>query len=121
MEDYRTAYFSRRETGGCREIVAFEMTLLVWLLGGVTDVACFKDKVSSLEVDIDDVYQVLLRMSSGALGGMLVGRRQPRRRKHPHAYRRERHDHLGCAEGIRRNLSRRYEAVGAVRPRCKHQ
>ena len=34
--------------------------------------SCFKAKVSALEADIDDVYQVVLRFSSGALGHMLV-------------------------------------------------
>ncbi len=71
-EDYRSFYVSRRETGACREIVPFELVWLTWVLGEVELVSCFKGKLSGLEADIDDVYQLLLGFQGGTLGHMLV-------------------------------------------------
>ncbi len=71
-EDYRSYYVARRETGACREIVPFELVWLTWVLGGVEAIACMKGKLSGLEIDGDDVYQILLRFQGGALGHLLV-------------------------------------------------
>ncbi len=71
-EDYRKFYVARRTTGAAREIVPFELVWLTWLLGDVDATSCLKGKVSDLDVDIDDTYQVLLKFKSGALGHMLV-------------------------------------------------
>lgn len=71
-EDYRSFYAARRETGACREIVPFELTWLTWLLGDVATVACMKGKRTALDVDIDDVYQLLLGFRAGTLGHLLV-------------------------------------------------
>lgn len=71
-EDYRTFYVSRRETGACREIVPFELIWLTWTLGPIASVVANRDKVSNLDADIDDVYQVLIRHETGVQGHMLV-------------------------------------------------
>lgn len=71
-EDYRRFYVSRRETGACREIVPFELVWLTWVLGPVHRVAAMTAKLSNLEADIDDVYQLLLEFSGGVLGHLLV-------------------------------------------------
>lgn len=71
-EDYRSFYVSRRETGACREIVPFELSWLTWALGPVQRLTAMRDKLSSLEADIDDAYQVLLKFQSGLIGHLLV-------------------------------------------------
>jgi predicted dehydrogenase len=71
-EDYRSFYVAQRATGGCREIVPFELVWLIWVLGEVETISCFKDKLSSLDVDIDDLYQMLLRFKRGTIGHLLV-------------------------------------------------
>ncbi len=71
-EDYRGYYVAKRATGACREIVPFELVWLTWVLGDVETISCFRGKVSALEVDIDDTYQLLLRFKQGILGHMLV-------------------------------------------------
>lgn len=71
-EDYRSFYVAKRETGGCREIVPFEMVWLTWVLGEAAVISCFKDKLSSLEIDIDDLYQLLVRFKRGTIGHMFV-------------------------------------------------
>ncbi len=71
-EDYRKFYVSKRETGACREIVPFELVWLTWIFGEISEVTCFKDKLTSLETNIDDIYQILLRFKEGILGHMMV-------------------------------------------------
>jgi predicted dehydrogenase len=71
-EDYRSYYVAKRATGACREIVPFELIWLTWVLGDVETVSCFRGKLSALDADIDDTYQLLLRFKRGILGHMLV-------------------------------------------------
>jgi predicted dehydrogenase len=71
-EDYRKFYVARRATGAAREIVPFELVWLTWVFGNVDAISCMKGKVSDLDVDIDDVYQVLLKFRGGILGHLLV-------------------------------------------------
>jgi predicted dehydrogenase len=71
-EDYRAFWASNRATGACREQFVLEATWLTWVLGPVRAVSCFKDKVTSLDTDIDDVYQLLVRLEGGAVGHMML-------------------------------------------------
>lgn len=67
-EDYRKFYVSRRETGACREIVPFELTWLNWVVDStVARVTAMKGRLSDLDCDIDDVYQLLMQYESGAI------------------------------------------------------
>lgn len=58
IEDY---YVSRPATAACREIVPFELTWLNDIFGQPEPVACLRDRVGDLGVDIDDVYHFWLR------------------------------------------------------------
>lgn len=71
-EDYRTYYVSKRATGACREIVPFELTWLTGVLGGFNKVTAMRGKISDLDCDIDDIYQLLLRGESGVYGHLMV-------------------------------------------------
>lgn len=69
IEDY---YVSRRETGAAREIVPFELAWLNEVFGQPTPLACVKEKLTDMPVDIDDVYHCILRYDSGALANITV-------------------------------------------------
>jgi predicted dehydrogenase len=71
-EDYRSYYVSRRATGGCREIVPFELCWLTKAFGAVRAVQAYKGKLSDLDADIDDIYQILLEFRSGVVGCLQV-------------------------------------------------
>jgi predicted dehydrogenase len=71
-EDYRKFYVAKKATGAAREIVPFELVWLEWVFGEIDTVSCFKGKLSNLEIDIDDVYQALLRFKNKVVGNMLV-------------------------------------------------
>jgi len=71
-EDYKKFYVAKRETGACREIVPFELVWLIDLFGKIKTVSARKSKVSSLEVDIDDIYNILLEFENGIESTMTV-------------------------------------------------
>ncbi len=72
-EDYRQVYFSKKETGACREMFPFELIWLNWLLGSdVASVSGFVDKVSDLDMDADDVLTASLKYKNGILGNVLI-------------------------------------------------
>ena len=65
-------YVSARETGGCREIVPFELTWLNDIFGVPEPLACAKAKLTDMKVDIDDIYHCLLRYPGGILANVTV-------------------------------------------------
>lgn len=71
-ESYKDFYVSKRATGACREIVPFELSWLVPIFGDVKALSAFRDKVTDLDCDIDDVYQILMRFSRGVSAHMVV-------------------------------------------------
>ena len=71
-EDYRKFYVSRRETGGCRGIASLELIWLTSTFGNLDNVIGIKAKVSKLEADIDDIYNVLLEFQNGIQGNLTV-------------------------------------------------
>lgn len=71
-EDYRKFYVAKKETGAAREIVSFELVWLTWMFGNIDAISCFKGKLSKLDVDIDDAYQIIIKFKSGVFGHMLI-------------------------------------------------
>jgi len=64
-EDYRKFYVSKKETGGAREIVPFELIWLIYLFSEIKSVYGSIRKISNLEADIDDIYQILVEFKNG--------------------------------------------------------
>lgn len=71
-EDYRTFYVSKKNTGACREIVPFELIWLTNIFGDLNSVFGIKGKISKLDTEIDDIYNVLLEFKNGIQGSMTV-------------------------------------------------
>ena len=65
-------YVSSRATGGCREIVPFELTWLNDIFGTPEPLACVKAKLTDMSADIDDLYHCLLRYPEGILANVTV-------------------------------------------------
>jgi predicted dehydrogenase len=55
-ENIKNFYVSKKKTGGCREIVPFELTWLNEIFGKPKVQYSFKKKISTLKADIDDIY-----------------------------------------------------------------
>ena len=71
-EQIQDFYVSRRATGGCREIVPFELTWLNDIFGPPEPVACLRERVGDLDVDIDDIYHCLLRYPGNVTANVTV-------------------------------------------------
>ena len=71
-EHIRDFYVSRRETGGAREIVSFELTWLNEIFGDPEPLACVKSKITEMDADIDDIYHCLLRYPAEVLANLTV-------------------------------------------------
>ena len=71
-EDYRSFWASQRNTGACREQFVLEAIWLTWVLGPFQEISCLKDKLTTLDTDIDDVYQMLVRLKRGAIGHLML-------------------------------------------------
>lgn len=71
-ESIQEFYVSKRETGGCREIVPFELVWLTDVFGDVKAITAQVGKVSDLPCDIDDIYQLQIKHASGVLGSLTV-------------------------------------------------
>lgn len=71
-ESYKDYFVSNKLTNACREILAIELPWLISCFGDVQDTKVFKTKISSLEIDYDDTYQLLLRHTSGVIGNLTI-------------------------------------------------
>jgi predicted dehydrogenase len=71
-EDIKDFYVSKRETGGAREIVPFELTWLNDIFGDATPISCHKNKITNMDVDIDDIYHCMLKYNENTICNLTV-------------------------------------------------
>ena len=71
-EDVLKFYVGQRETSATREMVPFEFEWLTWIFGDINRLRGIRDKVSDLQVDIEDVCQTVFQFDSGVIGNMLI-------------------------------------------------
>jgi len=70
-EDYRQGYAARADLGGGVVLTqCHSLDYLPWLVGDVKSVWGMMDKISDLEVDVDDTAKIGLRFVSGAMGSL---------------------------------------------------
>lgn len=72
-EDYRHGYSALSELGGGVILtLCHPFDTLRWLLGEVATVSAETGRLSGLELDVEDVAQVTLRFTSGAIGSVAL-------------------------------------------------
>jgi predicted dehydrogenase len=72
-EDYKDVYFSKKETGACREMLPFELIWLSWVFGSkVTNIDGFIGKLSDLDMDADDTALAKVRFDNGIIGNVII-------------------------------------------------
>jgi predicted dehydrogenase/RimJ/RimL family protein N-acetyltransferase len=72
--DYRSGYSARAELGGgvLLDVAIHELDYLLWLLGPATSASALAGRVSSFELDVEDVASVTLELLSGAVADIVV-------------------------------------------------
>jgi predicted dehydrogenase len=72
-EDYRQGYSAQKSLGGGIVLDSIhEIDYLYWLLGDVGEVYCLSDKISDLEIDVEDIAEITLRFKSGTIAQVHV-------------------------------------------------
>lgn len=71
-EKIENFYVSSRDTGGCREIVTFELTWLNDIFGDSRALACVKRKLTNINANIDDIYHCILEYPNNMIGNLTV-------------------------------------------------
>ncbi len=61
--DYRQIYFAKREMGGgvLSDFATHSLDYIQWFMGKVSEVFCFCDKLSDLEIETEDTAEIFLR------------------------------------------------------------
>lgn len=68
-QDHRQSYTAKKDLGGGIILDgSHEIDYIRWLLGDVEEIFCFAGKISSLEVETEDVAEILLKFKSGVIG-----------------------------------------------------
>lgn len=65
-------YVGKKETGGGRDQIMFELEWITWLLGEVVSVNALTRKLSSIDADIFDTYDLILETKNGVIANVLV-------------------------------------------------
>jgi predicted dehydrogenase len=67
-EDYRTSYSARKDLGGGVVLtLCHPIDYVRWLMGEVQSVSAYVGQISSLELEVEDIAEITMRHSSGAL------------------------------------------------------
>ncbi|SHL49747.1 Predicted dehydrogenase [Anaerocolumna jejuensis DSM 15929] len=71
-ENYKNFFVDNIRSNGCREIFAIELPWLLEVFGEIVTIDVAKSKISSLDINYNDNYMVILQHSSGHKGTLAV-------------------------------------------------
>lgn len=71
-ENYKDYFVGDKRSNGCREIFAIELPWLTDVFGVINKVHVMKNKISSLDIDYDDNYMVMIEHANGHKGMLAV-------------------------------------------------
>ena len=71
-ENVTDYYVGKKETGGGRDQIAFELEWIRWLMGRATSVRALTAKLSDTAADIYDTYDLILQFENKAVSNVLV-------------------------------------------------
>ena len=69
-ENYNNLFIGKKETNGCREIMAIEFPWIVDIFGEVESFYCLKDKITNLNINYNDNYHIILKHENGTIGSL---------------------------------------------------
>lgn len=71
-ENYKNFFVNNKRSNGCRELFAIELPWIINTFGKVKDIKVNRSKISTLDIDYDDTYQVMLLHENGTMGTISV-------------------------------------------------
>jgi predicted dehydrogenase len=70
-EDYRQGYAARRDLGGgVVNTLCHPLDYVRWLMGEVSSLSAQTGQVSGLELDVEDMAEIVLTLTNGAIGSI---------------------------------------------------
>ena len=67
-EDYRTSYAARNELGGGVILTCIhELDYLYWFFGQIKEIVAFSDKLSQLEISVEDYAAIIAKFQNGVV------------------------------------------------------
>ncbi len=71
-ESYKDYFVGDKRSNGCRELFAIELPWLIDVFGEIVNVNVVKNKISTLNIDYNDNYLVVIEHSSGHKGTLAL-------------------------------------------------
>lgn len=63
-------FVSRKDTGGCRELMLFELNWITWVMGDIKSVSAVGKKMTNLPIEAKDIWSMLVEFENGAIGSL---------------------------------------------------
>lgn len=71
--DYKQDYAARKVGGGViLDAATHQIDYMSWFLGKVNEVFCYSERMSSLELEAEDIAEILLKFETGAIASLHV-------------------------------------------------
>ncbi len=71
-ESYKSFFVGQKRTNGCREILAIELPWLIKCFGNIKSVSVNSSRKTSLDIDYNDCYNILIMHEGGHTGVIVV-------------------------------------------------
>lgn len=67
-ENYKDFFIGRKETNGCREIMAIQLPWMIEMFGKINNYSVIKNKNTRLDIDFDDTFIISFEHERGNIG-----------------------------------------------------
>ncbi len=71
-EDYRDFFIGKKESNGCRELLAIELPWIDYVFGNIIGVQSDAERISTLDIDFNDNYLLHVNHETGNKGVVVV-------------------------------------------------
>lgn len=71
-ENYKDYFVNKKETNGCREILAIELPWIIKCFGEIINVNVMKNTLTNLKLDYSDNYMIQVQHKNGSIGMISV-------------------------------------------------
>lgn len=71
-ESYKDFFIGKKETNGCREILAIELPWIQYVFGEIESISSLNTRVTKLDIDFSDVFMLLIKHKNGRIGSFVV-------------------------------------------------
>lgn len=71
-ENIHDSFFSKKESNGCRELMAIEMPWILKAFGPVKDLHVYSNKLTSLKIGFHDYFNIQIKHESGHMGNLII-------------------------------------------------